>query len=522
MVRARLGICSLLLGVLLAGVARAEEPPTFAEAERRWKRHAKRPPLQLRWRAMYDLAWTQEPAAFELLARRYGRPRAPKDHERYLIASLCGEYFNEPDDLPRLQALARKHVKDRDAWLWFHVLETARRVEATAWVEEVAADTRRNRFVRAAALESMARAADSRALEVLREQLDGETWRKPFDRSLLLESGASILLAWKVVAAEEPYQQTALRLLERLREKDVGDRTRLVVARRLGRAFDVDRLSLDPAYWEQVVRNQKEIARGSDTLARPRFGGLEATGRRIAYLIDMSDSMAQPLDPGALPDLEVGVDILDDDRARTIGNRFDLARELLRASVTRLPKGTEFLVVVFGSEARCLEATPGLTPATPRAVEKAMAEIEAVVPGNDEWKATNMHGAFLRAFQATSGRPLKEDEHVLEKGFARGCDTVFLLSDGEPTFGEFGAWDVADPGTRVGDAEHGDASAIDEERKIFFWCPYRWGVTMLRDLRRLNLFRKVEIHCLGTGEADEKLLEQIAEIGLGRVRILGK
>ena len=91
----------------------------------------------------------------------------------------------------------------------------------------------------------------------------------------------------------------------------------------------------------------------------------------------------------------------------------------------------------------------------------------------------------------------------------------------EPTYGDFTAWDVADVGTMKGNAEANDAKASRKRESLEFWCPYRWGVNLLRDLRRLNLFRKVEIHCLGTGEADRALLDSIAEVGLGRVRVVG-
>ena len=38
---------------------------------------------------------------------------------------------------------------------------------------------------------------------------------------------------------------------------------------------------------------------------------------------------------------------------------------------------------------------------------------------------------------------------------------------------------------------------------------------LVEDVKRLNLFREVEIHCIGIGEANMGLLNQISRIGLG-------
>ena len=38
----------------------------------------------------------------------------------------------------------------------------------------------------------------------------------------------------------------------------------------------------------------------------------------------------------------------------------------------------------------------------------------------------------------------------------------------------------------------------------------------LDDLRRLNLFRRAELHCVGIGEANHQLPDAMAEIGHGQ------
>ena len=298
----RLGV--LVLVLLFGGVgALADEAGkrelAYRKAAALWKRDRKRPPLQLRYNAMRALAESRHPKARDILIKRYAKPRDPKDHERYLIASLLGEHYREEADVEPLRALAAKHRRDGDAWLAFHVLGSLHAAGRAESVRATALDVKAKRFERAAALEALSRAKDAAALETLRATLEGLDRARPFDRALLLESGASILYAMREQAKEKVYQEAAEALLEQLRAEDVTDRTRLVVARRLGRAFGIERLALDPLFWQQVVQHQKEVDTAAHTIARPRFGGIEASGTRIAYLLDMSDSMTMSVSAAA-------------------------------------------------------------------------------------------------------------------------------------------------------------------------------------------------------------------------------
>ena len=51
-----------------------------------------------------------------------------------------------------------------------------------------------------------------------------------------------------------------------------------------------------------------------------------------------------------------------------------------------------------------------------------------------------------------------------------------------------------------------------------FYGPYTFPRHLLRDLVRLNMFRRVEIHCVGIGEANASLLKGMAQIGGGEFR----
>lgn len=70
---------------------------------------------------------------------------------------------------------------------------------------------------------------------------------------------------------------------------------------------------------------------------------------------------------------------------------------------------------------------------------------------------------------------------------------------------------------------HPESGVLDAPSDTVEYCgPYWQPRHLVRDLRRLNLFRHAEIHCIGLGEASESLLREIASVGLGKVRILGK
>ena len=45
---------------------------------------------------------------------------------------------------------------------------------------------------------------------------------------------------------------------------------------------------------------------------------------------------------------------------------------------------------------------------------------------------------------------------------------------------------------------------------------------MTRDVERMNAFRRITIHCVGLGEANEALLTSLAPLGNGQVFIVGK
>jgi hypothetical protein len=179
-----------------------------------------------------------------------------------------------------------------------------------------------------------------------------------------------------------------------------------------------------------------------------------------------------------------------------------------------------YVVIPFGHRAKLL-GDQGLVLATKENLRRTVRVLDAIRarPGDAErpngrlMGYTNLHGALLDAFQVTESGQLSKQEHVAEPGFAEGVETVFVLSDGAPSWDDFNAVDKNDDNINSGDPESGA-----QGRKVptlNFYGPYVFVNHLLRDAIRLNLFRQVEIHCIGIGEANAQLLEILAKVGQG-------
>ena len=506
----------LLIGALAAVVPAAPAEDPFVKAKALWKRNINRPPLTFRLGAMRAMAKTKDARAIKLLAERYGSPRLPKDHERYLLARMAGEFLKDPKHAEALWQWMRKHRKDEDGWLWFNVLGAEARGKDLARIARLIR-AKGNVFVRAAALEALAAAGRPEVLDLIPAMLG---------HPVTAESAAAVLRRRKNDLGTPEFREAALPVIALLDANQTGARTKLVIARQLARVFGVQDVTTEAVYWRRLLHYEEvKDSKGYTRAKGPRFFGIRATGARVVYLIDMSDSMTArltSLEKSAarvrLPDLKLPWD--------TLGSRFDLARACLKLSLTQLSDGTRFMIVGFGGDARVFRSTKGLVRATRGNIIAAVRELDAIDPKPKTKDrpygklrgATNVHGAVRRAFQVRGRKLVREHEHVL--GFRDGADTVFVLSDGLPTKDDFGAQDRFKGGKMTKDSETGETVERGAGSAVYYG-PYRGVANLLGDVARLNLFRKVEMHCIGMGEADGKLLRGIADIGLGTYRSLG-
>jgi hypothetical protein len=325
-----------------------------------------------------------------------------------------------------------------------------------------------------------------------------------------------------------------------------------VLARCFARIFKSNKIYLESsAPWRQMLQAEDARTVKIDPRyapqKRPTFVGIEATGKRIVYVIDMSDSMLTPLTAreqkilrGPVSGTRKGKKKKEEkDKSpllaekdldwKKIKNRFDAAREYLIISLRSLEPDMHYAVIGFGEQADFFRSTPGLVAASKGAVNNTISELRAyrAGPKGDNRPhgtlkgTTNMHGGLRRAFMLRGKGLAKRGEYVDPKTFSSGCDTIFLLSDGNPTWDDWANTDSRDKGDQVGDPEMGgggDQSATT----LNFPGPYARNRHLFEDVQRMNLFRQVEIHGIGIGEASRSFLEALAGNGLGRVRMIGK
>ena len=214
---------------------------------------------------------------------------------------------------------------------------------------------------------------------------------------------------------------------------------------------------------------------------------------------------------------------------KKIKTRFDAAREFLKLSLRTLTPDKSFCVIFFGSQAELMKTTPGLMPATKANIDKCIRELDRIKggPGSKDRPDgllrgnTNLHGGMHRAFKVRNRGLSKNREYVDPDTFIQGADTIFLLSDGKPTWDDWPIVDKRDPYDNTGDPESNVRHP--DQPNLKFPGPYGYFYTpwLVDDIRRLNLFRKCEIHCVGIGEADSGLISEIARIGMGMTRFVG-
>jgi len=136
----------------------------------------------------------------------------------------------------------------------------------------------------------------------------------------------------------------------------------------------------------------------------PTFLGLPVTGRAVVFCVDLSTSMEEAV---------VG------EGAR----RADVARQAIRQAIGALPRGARFNVILFAWHLRVL--APGrLLPANPEGAEAALALLRETGLRH----GTSLGDALDRALNLGRGPGGTADP-------LHTPDTIYLLSDGDPTTG---------------------------------------------------------------------------------------
>ncbi|MCK6439591.1 MAG: hypothetical protein L6Q71_05255 [Planctomycetes bacterium] len=524
---------------------------SYDEALKRYDESLGHPDFYHRARGIQTFANCADERAFNTLIERYFKPDDPNPHPiayKNLIAGCCGTAFADQKHVDEWQGWMGRAATAFDSWLhYFGRSEMAtygKADEVLAFIRDVKNDV----FLRAAAIEGLGAAKYSGIAEFVAQLLDDKKmFGKGLDRSVLVESCANVMLPFKG-KNDTPVIAALNALADQIDERANLERSKLVIARRLARILESPELYFDAKSWKPLIEGlaAKTSKSGSKKYREPHFMGVSGSGKKTAFIIDLSDSMLKELTTDEIEDIKdrvvTGKKEKEKENAKKkkdtkndpgedlpwdqIKNRFDAAREALIQSLKNLEPDMEFTVVTFGTDVRWLNSTNGLVPATSVNVNKAVSELKGIKPSGKRLRGnTNIHGGFLRAFRSLKNATHKgEDEHVAARGFEEGCDSIFLLTDGAATCDDYtekgilqktdGHW--KDPET--GEEHHGPPG----ETQIPWKGPYRIAHLYVQDILRMNLFRKSEINCIGIGEADFDSLKEIAEAGLGTFVSIGK
>jgi hypothetical protein len=151
-----------------------------------------------------------------------------------------------------------------------------------------------------------------------------------------------------------------------------------------------------------TARLEKELATANRraTSAENRFAGIELTGRRVVFLVDMSGSM----------------ELVDPDTAAPL--KWQGVRETVAKIMTSLPELEKFQIILFaertsfslGEDGRWIDFDPKTS------ADRATKALAKTRPEG----GTNMYIALESAFRLRGS----------------GLDTIYLLSDGLPNMGE--------------------------------------------------------------------------------------
>ncbi len=305
------------------------------------------------------------------------------------------------DSLPDLRALLTKSKNSDDARLALEAI-TAIEGMASAWLKELTAFcTHTDREVRNAAVAVLGQSRDKRHIAAILQALEHDDWSTRFAAIEAIEAIKD--------------KQSVPQLIARLASEKGRMKRRLAEAlwQLTAQPFDDD-----PARWQTwwteagekfAVATEKELDKAAAererkrlsarTVTQAKFFGIKVESQRVIFILDVSGSMLDPM------------------YGRYVGKRgaarIDVAKQELAQAIANLEQGTLFNIFTFSSGvARWQKEGIGVNTAQSR--QEALTWVERLGATG----ATNLYDAVKQAF---------DDKDV---------DTIFIMSDGEPTSGE--------------------------------------------------------------------------------------
>lgn len=514
-------------------------PPGFDDAMKRYKETRMRLPFRYQTDGRRALAETRTAAALALLGEDYAKSKAYPEYTRYTLAALIGRNFDKAEFVDTLTMLRTSNQKAVDTWLWVQALRIQTDRVGDAEVIAIAQEGK-NALQRAAAIAAvgMSRSANLKAVVV---PTCVNFPKKEAERMVLLGAMSGALWDNRARVNDAEYRD-ALTAYIGLLGDDVGltHTAKVQMARHLQWILKGPALFVNPEPWlELLQRGEVKKPESTHTVVAPRFFGVETDGERFCYVVDMSDSMCKLISPSSKPQtgpitgpkVKKKRELMDESDLpwNKIQTRWDLAREQLRISLLRLTPEKYFSVVWFGTESGTLDSCKGMVKATKANVDRAIAELDAikaekgdpvVAPDGKLRGKTNLHSGLRRAYSLAGRGFVEQQAYVDPEALTEGCDTIFLLSDGAPSWDDFNVVDK-DYGEDkvVVDTEYGASAARTPQ--IVYHGPYDQDEWLVEDVKRMNAFRRIRLHCIGLGEANMELLKRLADMGHGEVFVFG-
>jgi hypothetical protein len=162
--------------------------------------------------------------------------------------------------------------------------------------------------------------------------------------------------------------------------------------------------------------------------ATTTFYGIPVESKNVIFVLDRSGSMSEPSDwdgPADGPAVTTGGKPDPASDVKKKGDRkMDIARWQLKKAIAQLPEGTEFNVIFFSHDMLLLSKDMLTMSASSR--KKAFEWIDKLEPAG----GTNPFDALEKALSYAAGGMSGEK---LQKS---GVDTICLMTDGLPTFGQ--------------------------------------------------------------------------------------
>jgi len=328
--------------------------------------------------------------------------------------------------------------------------------------------------VRCAALDALAFLKSPLAVEPARAALSDDVW----------QVRASAVAALGVVRRREsiPLLIERMGLEEGRLVADIGHALEEITGRGFGQ-----RLESWQKFWATFgerfqIPTDAELAKLREAQAKSRekyvppgtvsYHGIDSPSRRILFVIDVSGSMESEVvererfESGDYPSM-LRIDIVKTELMRTIENLESYVEFNVLAFATDVKSWKKDLVPANVLSKSSAVEWVGRLEAIGGASKEDLARAGLVGSANLEAGKTNTYAALMAALGVEPGA--KRDEYSV------AVDTVFFLSDGRPS--------------------HGDYVDTDD---------------ILREVRNANQARKVVIHTIALGEFQKEFMRQLA------------